>query len=224
MAENRPAAWDRLFLQTLSIIRQVQLKLGIDVDWSFGGGTALMLQIDHRDSFDIDIFIDDPQILPFLNARTQGHKLDIWPDDYQTDGTKVLKLVFTGLGEIDFICAAALTETPAISRPLFGETVRLETPAEIIAKKIFYRGLSLQPRDMFDVACVAKTLGDQYLRDALRPFANKAAGALAVAKAMNPSFATTVMQQLRYRPAFSEIPGNAQALTIRLLESVCGPN
>jgi len=28
--------------------------------WTFGGGTALMLQIDHRESFDVDIFLDDP--------------------------------------------------------------------------------------------------------------------------------------------------------------------
>lgn len=39
--------------------------------WSFGGGTALMLQIAHRESHDIDLFIDDPQILPFLNPETQ---------------------------------------------------------------------------------------------------------------------------------------------------------
>ncbi|HWU64856.1 MAG TPA: nucleotidyl transferase AbiEii/AbiGii toxin family protein, partial [Ensifer sp.] len=119
--------------------------MGFDIAWSFGGGTALMLQIDHRDSFDIDVFIDDPQLLPFLNTITQGHELDVWPDDYRTDGTKTLKLVFTGLGEIDFICAAELTETPSFMRPLFEEMVRLETPAEIISKKVYYRGASLQP-------------------------------------------------------------------------------
>lgn len=31
-----------------------------------------MLQIDHRESDDIDIFLDDPQVLPFLNPETQG--------------------------------------------------------------------------------------------------------------------------------------------------------
>lgn len=222
MEEKRPATWEQLFLQARSIIRQAQARVGFDIAWSFGGGTALMLQIDHRDSFDIDIFIHDPQFLPFLNARTQGHELDPWPDDYKTDGTKALKLVFADLGEIDFICAAELTDTPTVIRPLFDETVRLETPAEIISKKICYRGSSLQPRDMFDIACVVETLGEDYLREALGPYAERASNALTVAKAMNPAFATAVMKQLRYRPAFAKTPDDAQAVTIGLLESVCG--
>jgi hypothetical protein len=28
-----------------------------------GGGTAMMMQIDHRSSRDIDIFVSDPQLL-----------------------------------------------------------------------------------------------------------------------------------------------------------------
>ncbi|WP_457663786.1 hypothetical protein [Sinorhizobium medicae] len=31
-----------------------------------------MLQIDHRESFDVDIFLDDPQLLPYLNPKKQG--------------------------------------------------------------------------------------------------------------------------------------------------------
>ncbi len=72
MEEKRPATWEQLFLQARSIIRQAQTRVGFDIAWSFGGGTALMLQIDHRDSFDIDVFIDDPQLLPFLNAEPKA--------------------------------------------------------------------------------------------------------------------------------------------------------
>jgi len=36
-----------------------------------------------------------------------------------------------------------------------GREVDLETPAEIIAKKVYYRGDRMQPRDMFDIAAVA---------------------------------------------------------------------
>eukprot|EP01012_Entosiphon_sulcatum_P048642 TRINITY_DN67145_c0_g1_i1.p1 TRINITY_DN67145_c0_g1~~TRINITY_DN67145_c0_g1_i1.p1 ORF type:complete len:226 (+),score=24.90 TRINITY_DN67145_c0_g1_i1:364-1041(+) len=225
MIDNgRPAVWERLFGQALSIIGQTQVTLGFDVSWTFGGGTALMLQIDHRDSFDIDIFIDDPQVLPFLNARTQGHKLDIWPDDYQTDGVRALKLVFAGLGEIDFICASQLTKAPATSRCVLGNTIDLETPAEIISKKIVYRGASLQPRDMFDIACVARCLGDRYVHDALAPFRENAMRALAVAKTMDAGFAKSVMQNLVHRPAFQNMPDDAQNITIELLQSVCSSN
>ena len=61
-----------------------------------------MLQIDHRVSHDVDIFLPDPQVLPFLNPQTQNFKLEIWPADYQGDGARSLKLAFKDIGEIDF--------------------------------------------------------------------------------------------------------------------------
>ena len=36
---------------------------GYEFGWSFGGGTAMMIQIGHRESHDVDICIDDGQIL-----------------------------------------------------------------------------------------------------------------------------------------------------------------
>ncbi|MCP2158403.1 UNVERIFIED_ORG: hypothetical protein J2740_005399 [Rhizobium nepotum] len=38
-----------------------------------------MLQINHRESFDIDIFVNDPQVLPYLNPTTQGYTLQVNP-------------------------------------------------------------------------------------------------------------------------------------------------
>ena len=37
---------------------------------------------------------------------------------------------------------------------LLGRTVEIETDAEIIAKKIVYRGSRFKARDVFDFACV----------------------------------------------------------------------
>ncbi|MBB3386988.1 MULTISPECIES: hypothetical protein [unclassified Rhizobium] len=59
-----------------------------------------MLQIGHRESFDVDIFIDDPQVLPYLNPQTQGFALDLYPDAYTFDGTHALKIVFKDIGEV----------------------------------------------------------------------------------------------------------------------------
>lgn len=140
-----------------------------------------MLQINHRESFDIDIFVDDPQVLPYLNPTTQGYTLQVNPDEYVSDGTHALKIVFAGIGEIDFICAPSLTNDPTSRVAVRGIQVDLETPGEIIAKKVHYRGSSLQPRDMFDIACIAKACGDGYVLEALLPFKNRAAAALAVA-------------------------------------------
>lgn len=125
-----------------------------------------MLQIDHRESFDVDIFIDDPQL---LNPKTQGYALDINPDGYQSDGSRTLKIVFENVGEIDFICAPSLTDNPTVKAEVRGRDVLLETPGEIIAKKIFYRRATMQPRDMFDIACVVRDHGVEYLNEPLRP-------------------------------------------------------
>lgn len=52
--------WARLFRIACSLIRQVNVEHPIIDRWSFGGGTAMMLQIGHRQSEDIDIFLQDP--------------------------------------------------------------------------------------------------------------------------------------------------------------------
>lgn len=213
--------WESLFDQSVSIINQANSRFKLLDSWTFGGGTALMLQIDHRESFDIDIFIDDPQVLPYLNPTTQGYSLQLNPDEYVSDGTHALKIVFADIGEIDFICAPSLTSDPTSRVTLRGIEVDVETPGEIIAKKVHYRGASLQPRDMFDLACVAKACGDGYVIQALSPFKNKAAAALSVAQRMDPRLASTVMGKLQSKAGYAEIWKTAQAMTISLLREVC---
>jgi nucleotidyltransferase AbiEii toxin of type IV toxin-antitoxin system len=88
--------------------------------WTIGGGTAMMLQIDHRESHDVDIFLNDPQQLPFLDPQRRDFKFEIQPDDYEGDGIRSLKLVFS-VGEIDFVVAGALTSSPTIQREIEGE-------------------------------------------------------------------------------------------------------
>ena len=121
-----------------------------------------MLQIDHRESHDIDLFIEDPQILPFLNPETQGIQLERRPDSYDSDGTNVLKLTYLNLGEIDFICAPSIVTDPTSQSEVRGRMVALETAAEIIAKKVYFRGWNFQPRDMFDLAAVVEQCGADY--------------------------------------------------------------
>lgn len=89
---------------SVSIIAQANREHDIVGRWTFGGGTALMIQIDHRESHDIDMFIEDAQVLPYLNPETQDYVLDLVPSGYDTDGVQSLKIIFGGVGEIDFIC------------------------------------------------------------------------------------------------------------------------
>lgn len=63
------------------MIRQVNAEQEIIDRWTFGGGTAMMLQIDHRISHDIDIFLPDPQFLPFLDPQKHDFNFEIRPAD-----------------------------------------------------------------------------------------------------------------------------------------------
>ena len=152
----------------IDILDHFQQANNFKPSWSFGGGTALMLTIDHRESHDIDIFLDDAQVLPYLNPETQGYALLQRPDSYQTDGTRALKLAYQDIGEIDFICCSSILDDPFERRDVRGCSVALETPAEIIAKKVYFRGSSFQPRDMFDLAAVTEHYGYDYAVSALR--------------------------------------------------------
>ena len=109
------------------LIRQVNSEGPVIDRWTFGGGTALMLQIGHRESRDVDIFLEDAQFLPFLDPQKRDFKFDILPSDYGGDGTRFLKLAFDGLGEIDFIVDLPKTADSTIEQEIEGETILFET-------------------------------------------------------------------------------------------------
>ncbi|WP_342593154.1 nucleotidyl transferase AbiEii/AbiGii toxin family protein [Ramlibacter agri] len=56
---TRPGAWTGLFEAALTLTDHLATVLEEPV-WTFGGGTVLMLRINHRHSRDIDLFVPDP--------------------------------------------------------------------------------------------------------------------------------------------------------------------
>lgn len=213
----QPSRWPELFDVAVAIIDQANGQ-GIGMsNWSFGGGTALMLQIKHRESHDIDLFIDDAQYLPYLNPETQGYNLALAPSDYETDGTRALKIVFNGVGEIDFICCDPVTEEPYVISEIRGRRVNIETPAEILAKKVVFRGSHLQPRDMFDIAAVALAMGTDYVVEACSRFTDACREALAVTEKMNPDLVDAVTSKLLVSEGFQILQGRAQNVTKEVL-------
>jgi hypothetical protein len=119
--------------------------------WSLGGGTVLMFHFAHRKSKDIDIFIPDPQFLAYINPRTGGRGEDI-TSEYK-DAAEYVKL-FLPEGEIDFVASSTLTKSPFEEYEVLGRNILLETPIEIVAKKIWHRGDRATPRDLLDLAMV----------------------------------------------------------------------
>ena len=124
-----------------------------------------------------------------------------------------------GVGEIDFIVCADITDGPSVITEVRGRTVSLETPAEIVAKKVYYRGARLQPLDMFDIAAVAEAYGPDYLVAPLRSCGTEALKkALDVAQSADPQFVSAVIKKLMLREKTSSLAETSQVTTAKLLE------
>ncbi|MEQ1488858.1 MAG: nucleotidyl transferase AbiEii/AbiGii toxin family protein, partial [Methylotenera sp.] len=119
--------------------------------WSLGGGTVLMFHYQHRLSKDIDIFIPDPQFLGYVNPRLSDTAEQL-TQDYD-ESTEYIKLRFAE-GEIDFIATAPLTNAPYFEYKVLGRSIWLETPLEIVAKKMWHRGNKATARDLLDLCLV----------------------------------------------------------------------
>jgi hypothetical protein len=202
------AQWNKLFLLACDLIDQVNCEHNIIDEWTFGGGTALMLQIGHRESDDIDIFLNDHQLLPYLDPARQNFQFSIAPSGYSGDGTGFQKIVFDGVGEIDFIVCPHVMEQPARSAVFEGRKIMLETIPEIIAKKIFYRGSLIAPRDIFDIAAAGTTHRREVVA-ALADHGKRVEAVLAQISRSDAQFITDVIAELQIRPAFRHLTGSA---------------
>jgi len=73
-------------------------------------------------------------------TRSPGRR----PDRYDADGIGVLKLAYLDPGEIDFMCVQSIVCEPARSSDVRGQMIALETPAETVAKKVYFRRRNFQ--------------------------------------------------------------------------------
>jgi hypothetical protein len=105
------------------------------------------------------------QLLSFLDPKPRDFEFEIRPSDYTGDGSRFLKLAFDGIGEIDFLVGHAMTGTPTTKQTVEGEQVDLEIVAEIIVKKIHYRGANIDVRN-----------SKRYHRGTRRPVSRPVAG------------------------------------------------
>ncbi|MCP4106782.1 MAG: nucleotidyl transferase AbiEii/AbiGii toxin family protein [Desulfobacteraceae bacterium] len=141
----RNSAWKRLLELVLPALDDLPKTLA----WTLGGGTGLAISLKHRISYDIDIFFQDAAALKLLSPN-KNKKIRSLSDNWQQPG-HYLKIERPE-GDIDFLVAHFLTENPFFQYNFMGKKISVETPAEIIAKKIHYRGSQFTVRDIFDIA------------------------------------------------------------------------
>jgi hypothetical protein len=152
----RTSDWKGLLRIALTLID----TLTEEVRWSFGGGTALAVHLDHRMSYDVDIFMSNSDwvsdLAPNANPKTRaviGDRKYEFPGGY-------LKLKLDA-GEIDFIVGSKRTGQPTQPWDFEGRTILIETPWEIAIKKLFYRPSNFKVRDIFDLAAIIEVDGER---------------------------------------------------------------
>lgn len=148
---SRPGVWQELFPHALTLMAHLERETDRPA-WTFGGGTVLMLRLGHRQSKDIDLFVPDPQYLVYLSPRLSDVAEQI-TTEYE-ENAEFIKL-FLPAGEIDIVVGTPLTSHPFDVVRHAGRDIRVETCAEIIAKKMWHRGHRAKARDLYDLCAVA---------------------------------------------------------------------
>jgi phosphohistidine phosphatase SixA len=131
----------------------------------------------------------------------------------------LLKLVFDKIGEIDFIVASALTSAPATPETVEGEFVLLETIPEIITKKIYHRGASIRPRDIFDIAAAGEQHEDSLVKEH-RSYRDEVAGALARIDKLNANFVNRAIADLAIKDRYKGLAKTAIERSKEILRAV----
>jgi hypothetical protein len=138
-------SWRRLQCAAVKIVRETEARVGAPITPRFGGSGRMMLDLRHRISDDLDLFLRDPQWIAHLSPRS----LPAEPSDVRSfdEGSATLKLLLAH-GEVDFIVAPSLLGLP--DEHSEHSPFALEPIGEVLAKKLFYRGWAMVPRDLFD--------------------------------------------------------------------------
>ena len=161
---EQAGVWQALFVPALSLMEHLESRIE-GATWTFGGGTVLMLRIAHRFSKDVDFFVPDPQYLGYVNPRLTDEAAEV-SEEYD-ESAEHIKLHLEA-GEIDIVAGGSLTSSPFENVPYRGRVVRVETSAEIIAKKMWHRGDRAKARDLFDLCAVAES--EPSALEVARPF------------------------------------------------------
>ena len=122
--------------------------------YAFGGGTALSLcYFQHRLSFDTDIFVYDAQMIDYINPQIIFEDIEDEIDDYMCMSHQINMVTKDGI-YINILSVENLNPHKKNILELNNNSILVETPEEIIAKKIIFRKHDNKVRDLFDMAFV----------------------------------------------------------------------
>ncbi len=121
----------------------------------FGGGTALAIyHFQHRKSFDIDLFVTDPQILNYLSPKHWLEDSRLFNTAKYIDLANHIRLLTKENIKIDILVSQDFIGHAVIddSHTFFHENIYVESLEDILAKKIIYRKDQNKSRDIIDLS------------------------------------------------------------------------
>ena len=160
MNQSVTPRWQELLTLAMQHLEGVGLTRS---DWTWGGGTVLMLRHQHRLSWDIDLFLGDVQYLTYLSPRLNdevGETVSRY-----TEQANHLRCFVQGVGEIDYLTAQPVVDVKPERMEVDGHgPLQVMSDREILAQKIQYRGTRFTGRDLFDFAMIT-ALRPELLKD-----------------------------------------------------------
>jgi len=121
----------------------------------FGGGTALAIyHFQHRKSFDIDLFVTDPQILGYLSPKHWLEDSRLFNTAKYIDLANHIRLLTKENIKIDILVSQDFIGHAIIdnSQAFFHESIYVESLEDVLAKKIVYRKDQNKSRDIIDLS------------------------------------------------------------------------
>lgn len=208
----RPSAWKRL----LELVLPALDELPDSMAWTLGGGTGLAISLTHRISYDIDIFFEHAAALKRLspNANPKIRRLS---DNWQQPG-HYLKIERSD-GDIDFLVTRSFAEPAFFPFDFRGREIRVETPLEIISKKIHFRGSQVTVRDIFDIAAFS-TMKDAPTIARLPDIAESLPRALHRIKLLRKRYETTVREAVNPTPEGEKLLTSGFDRAVAFLEEI----
>lgn len=214
---TKPGPWAELFAAALKLTDYLA-KVVEKPLWTFGGGTVLMLRLNHRASRDIDLFVPDPQYLGHLTPRLCDVAEQLTTE--YVEAAEYVKLLLPA-GEIDVVVGQPLTDDPWELVISDGREILVETNAEIVAKKMYHRGNQAKARDLFDLCAVADL--DPPSIDSAAPFFVRYGDAFLAQLSVNAGYLEeefTQIQRIDYHRPFDE----CVTLAHSIIEAALGRN
>lgn len=208
----RPSAWKQL----LELVLPALDELPDSMDWTLGGGTGLAISLNHRISYDIDIFFEHAAALKKLSPNANPHIRRL-SDNWQQPG-HYLKIERPE-GDIDFLVTRSFTETPYFPYIFQGRTIHVETPIEIISKKIHFRGSRFTIRDIFDFAAFS-VIDSAPSIASLSDVAESLPRALHRVRLLRERYETTIQEAVNPTPEGEKFLTSGFDMAVRFLESI----